>query len=51
LARLEGALRRELDLAEDRLMILDLGPAASAADKLKSINSIADLVELGGPVL
>jgi CRISPR-associated protein Cas2 len=51
LARLEGTLRRELDLAEDRLMILDLGPADSAAEKLKSINSIADLVELGGAVL
>jgi CRISPR-associated protein Cas2 len=51
LARLEGVLRRELDLAEDRLMILDLGPAASAAEKLKSINSITDLVELGGAVL
>jgi CRISPR-associated protein Cas2 len=51
LARLEGTLRRELDLAEDRLMILDLGPVDSAAEKLKSINSITDLVELGGAVL
>jgi CRISPR-associated protein Cas2 len=51
LARLEGTLRRELDLAEDRLMILDLGPVGSAAEKLKSINSITDLVELGGAVL
>jgi CRISPR-associated protein Cas2 len=51
LARLEITLRRELDLAEDRLMILDLGPADSAAEKLKSINSITDLVDLGGAVL
>jgi CRISPR-associated protein Cas2 len=51
LARLEGTLRRELDLAEDRLMILDLGPAESAAEKLKSINSITDLADLGGAVL
>jgi CRISPR-associated protein Cas2 len=51
LARLESELRRELDLTEDRLMILDLGPAQSAAQKLRSVNSIADLVDLGGAVL
>jgi CRISPR/Cas system-associated endoribonuclease Cas2 len=51
LARLEAALRREMDLTEDRLMILDLGPADSAAEKLKAINSITDLSELGGVVL
>jgi CRISPR-associated protein Cas2 len=51
LAKLERLLRQELDLAEDRLMILDLGPADSAAEKLKSINSITDLVELEGAVL
>ena len=51
LARLEGTLRRELDLAEDRLMILDLGPAESAAEKLKSVNSITDLVDLAWAVL
>jgi len=51
LARLEAARRREMDLTEDRLMILDLGPADSAAEKLKAINSITDLSELGGVVL
>jgi CRISPR-associated protein Cas2 len=51
LARLETALRREMDLAEDRLMVLDLGPADSAAERLKAINSISDLTELGGVVL
>ena len=51
LARLEAALRREMDLAEDRLMVLDLGPAEAAAEKLKAINSISDLAELGGTVL
>lgn len=51
LAGLEAALRCEMDADEDRLMILDLGPAASAAQKLKSINSIADLTDLGGVVL
>jgi hypothetical protein len=32
-------------------MVLDLGPADSAAEKLKAINSITDLTELGGIVL
>lgn len=51
LARLEATLRSEMDLTEDRLMVIDLGPADIAAEKLKSINSIADLAELGGTVL
>ena len=51
LARLESTLRREMDLTQDRLMVIDLGPADVAAEKLKSINSIADLAELGGIVL
>lgn len=51
LARLEAALRREMHAAEDRLMIVDLGPADTAAQKLKAINSIADLTDLGGIVL
>ena len=51
IARLEATLRREMDLAEDRLMVLDLGPADAAAERLKAINSISDLAELGGTVL
>ncbi len=51
LARLEMTLRKEMNLEEDRLMVLDLGPADSAAEKLKAINSITDLTELGGVVL
>jgi CRISPR-associated protein Cas2 len=51
LARLETALRKEMNFKEDRLMVLDLGPADSAAEKLKAINSISDLTELGGVVL
>jgi CRISPR-associated protein Cas2 len=51
IARLEAVLRREMDLAEDRLMVIDLGPAAAAAERLKTINSISDLAELGGTVL
>lgn len=48
---LERALRVVLDPTEDRLMVLDLGPADTAADKLKSINSITDIVDLGGVLL
>lgn len=51
IAKLETTLKREMDATEDRLMVLDLGPAESAAAKLKAINSITDLTELGGIVL
>ena len=51
LARLEATLKREMDPVADRLMVLDLGPADIAAEKLKSINSISDIAELGGIVL
>jgi CRISPR-associated protein Cas2 len=51
LARLEITLRREMDLDKDRLLVLDLGPADAAAERLKAINSISDLAELGGTVL
>lgn len=51
LARLEATLKREMHASEDRLMVLDLGPAEAAATKLKSINSISDIAELGGVVL
>lgn len=46
--RLEKELRRHLDPDEDRLLIVDLGPAASAGAHLKSLNSITDIVELEG---
>ena len=48
---LERQLKRLMDLNEDRLMVLDLGPAAAAAGKLRDINSISDLSELEGIVL
>jgi CRISPR-associated protein Cas2 len=51
LTRLEMALKREMDSGEDRLMVLDLGPAETAAAKLESINSISDIADLGGVVL
>lgn len=51
LARLEATLKREMHASEDRLMVLDLGPVEAAATKLKSINSISDIAELGGVVL
>ena len=51
LARLEATLKREMDLTQDRLLLLDLGPAEAAAERRTSINSITDLVELGGTIL
>jgi len=51
LARLERELKRHMHPEEDRLMILDLGPADTAAAKLEDINSITDLADLGGKVL
>jgi CRISPR-associated protein Cas2 len=51
IAGLESELRRYLDPREDRLLVLDLGPADSAADKLKTVNSLTDIVDLGGAVL
>lgn len=51
LARLEKALKHKMDMGPDRLMVLDLGPAETAVGKLKSINSISDIAELGGIVL
>lgn len=51
IGRLESTLRAAMDLTQDRLMVIDLGPAATAAKKLEAINSIADLAELEGIVL
>ena len=51
LARLEATLKREMDPVADRLMVLDLGPAETAAAKLNAINSISDIADLGGLVL
>jgi CRISPR-associated protein Cas2 len=51
LNRLEKNLRRVMHPRDDRLMVLDLGPADSAAEKLKSINSITDVVDLAGIAL
>jgi CRISPR-associated endonuclease Cas2 len=51
IVRLEKQLKRAIDPEKDRLMILDLGPADTAAEKLKSINSLNDIADLGGVVL
>ena len=44
-------MKREMDMSVDRLMVIDLGPADTAAEKLKNINSITDLADLKGVVL
>ncbi len=49
--RLERELKRVMHPVEDRLMVVDLGPAETAAAKLRDINSLTDLSELGGVVL
>ena len=51
ITRLETELRNLMDPVADRLMVVDLGPAATAVAKLKDINSINDLAELEGTVL
>ena len=49
--RLETQLRKVMHPEQDRLMILDLGPADSAADKLKQINLRTTMADLEAMVL
>lgn len=49
--RLERELRVVMHDRDDRLMILDLGPAHSAAPQVTALNSITDIAELGAAVL
>lgn len=51
IAQLENELRREMHPEDDRLMVLDLGPADTAAEKLKAVNPLTDISNLGGIVL
>lgn len=51
IARLEKQLRRILHPQDDRLMVLDLGPADSAGAKLKAINPMTAMAELEGVLL
>jgi CRISPR-associated protein Cas2 len=51
IGRLESTLRRILDPDSDRLLIVDLGPAATAEAHLKSLNSVTDITDLGGVLL
>jgi CRISPR-associated protein Cas2 len=51
IARLEADLRRVLHHRDDRLMILDLGPAHSSAAQVRSINAISDIADLDAAVL
>jgi len=45
MGRLEARLRAIMDGKEDRLMITDLGPAASAASRIKADNLMTSLKE------
>ncbi len=49
--RLERELRLVMHQRDDRLMILDLGPAHSASPQLVNMNSITDLADLGAAIL
>ena len=51
MAQLEKELKRHIHPTEDRLMILDLGPAHSAAAHLKAQNAMSDVAQLGVAVL
>jgi CRISPR-associated protein Cas2 len=51
IARLEAELARVLHSRDDRLMVLDLGPAHSSASKLKAMNPITDIAELGAAII
>lgn len=51
IARLEKTLRRILHPTEDRLMIMDLGPAETAGPKLKAFNPMTTMANLEGVVL
>src|SRR5205085_6374488 len=48
IARLEKELRGVMHPKEDRLMVVDLGPAESANEKLKAINPLTTMVDLKG---
>jgi CRISPR-associated protein Cas2 len=49
--RFENTLRNIMDHDEDRLMILDMGPAAAAADKVRVLNPLSDIVDLEAAIL
>jgi CRISPR-associated protein Cas2 len=54
MARLEKDLRRLVHETEDKLMVLDLGPAHSAAAQLKAQNAqgtLSEIAQLNGVVL
>ncbi len=51
MARLETELRRSLHAQDDRLMIVDLGPAHSAAAQSRAQNAMSEIIDLGGIAL
>ncbi len=51
IARLEAQLKKIMHPEEDRLMVLDLGPADAAGEKLKSVNPLTTMADLEGIVL
>lgn len=51
IAVLEKELNRVMHPRDDRLIVLDLGPAHSAGAQLKAVNPLSDIRELGAVIL
>ena len=48
IARLEKELEGVMHATEDRLMVLDLGPADTTSTRLKAMNAMTEIPELEG---
>ncbi len=51
ISRLEREMRRIMHHRDDRLMILDLGPAHVAAPQVKLMNPMTDIADLEAAIL
>lgn len=51
MAGIEKAMKRAMNDGEDRLLIVDLGPAGGAAMRFRSSNAIAAIADLGALIV
>jgi CRISPR-associated protein Cas2 len=51
ISRLEKEMRCVLHERDDRLIVIDLGPAHGAAPQVKAMNPITDIAELGAAII
>ena len=49
--RMEGQLKRIMHHRDDRLMVLDLGPAHATGDMLRTMNPMSDITDLDAVIL